>query len=165
VSFSSPKPGDIVECLFPQDKVPRPGPKPRPALVLDVETFEDGTSDVVVAYGTSQDTMNRYPGELTVDSKTSGAGLSRDTKFNLREAVKLPFTEEWFGIAPGKPFGDHPKRGALNLQDLTMKRQLHAAVTEAKEAGAFDVLDLTRKTKRKPSPSHAVEKSRARRVR
>ena len=38
--FSSLKGGDIVQCRFPQDKIRQPGPKERPALVIDVEEYE-----------------------------------------------------------------------------------------------------------------------------
>jgi len=34
--YGAPAPGDIVWCRFPQDGVPGPGPKARPALVLSV---------------------------------------------------------------------------------------------------------------------------------
>lgn len=116
--------------------------------MLDVETFPDGSCDVVVAYGTSQDVSNRYPGELTVPASESSAGLSRDTKFNLRQSAKLPFNDEWFGIAPGQPFGPNPKRGALDLSKPLLKRALHSAITEAKAEGSFDILDFGSRRKR-----------------
>jgi hypothetical protein len=47
----------------------------------------------------------------------------------------LPFDTEWFAASPTRRFGNHPKRGALNLKDQTLKRALQAAVFEAKEAG------------------------------
>lgn len=112
--------------------------------MLEVESFPDGSCDVVVAYGTSQDVSNRYPGELTVPASEPGAGLSRDTKFNLRQSARLPFNDEWFGIAPAQPFGPHPKRGALDLSKSGLKRSLHSAITEAKAQGAFEFLDLGR---------------------
>ena len=63
-----PRAGDIVQCRFPESKVGTPGPKDRPALVIEVEEDpEDEAASIVrVAYGTSQDVEQRYPGELTV---------------------------------------------------------------------------------------------------
>src|SRR5213594_4256768 len=51
--WPSPTVGDIVWCHFPELPTLEPGPKPRPALVLSVETREDGIA-VTVAYGTSK---------------------------------------------------------------------------------------------------------------
>ena len=143
MNFPSPGAGDIVECRFPEKEVPGPGPKERPALVLHAERFPDRSSHVVVAYGTSQDVDHCHPGEFTLRASEPGAGLTRDTKFDLRRAVKLPFDDTWFRVAPGKPFGEHPKRGRLNLEKPAIKRKFQAAVIEARAAGAFEVLDLT----------------------
>ena len=132
-----PKAGDIVQCRFPEDILGQPGPKDRPALVIAVEADpEDGSASIVrVAYGTSQDVERRYPGEMTVRATDPKAGLDRDTKFDLGNTVRLPFDTEWFAPSPSRRFGDHPKRGALNLKDPTLKRALQAAILEAKEAG------------------------------
>ena len=56
-----PKAGDIVQCRFPESKVGTPGPKDRPALVIEVEEdSEDESASIVrVAYGTSQDVERR----------------------------------------------------------------------------------------------------------
>lgn len=141
MDFAPPKPGDIVECRFPKSKIAQPGPKPRPALVLEVERFPDGSCDVVVAYGTSQGANTRYQGEFTLLASEPGAGLAKDTKFDLRQSAKLPFDDEWFEVAPGQPFGPHPKRGKLDLANFTQKRKLQAAVSEARQAGVFDFID------------------------
>ena len=78
--YSSPKADDIVQCRFPQDKIRQPGPKQRPALVIDVEEYElpDGSSAifVTVAYGTSEDVDNCHPGELNIESSDPHAALS-----------------------------------------------------------------------------------------
>ena len=142
MAFPKPSSGDIVQCRFPEARLPKPGPKSRPGLILDVEVFDDGTVDVVVAYGTSQDVGNRYPGEFTVAATESGAGLNLDTKFDLRRAVKLPYTEEWFEPAPGPARDSDPRRGKLDLRKPPIKKTLQTAVMEAGAAGAFDVLDL-----------------------
>ena len=88
-----PKAGDIVQCRFPESKVGTAGPKDRPALVIEVEEDPDGESASIVrvAYGTSQDVDQRYPGELTIRAADPKAGLDRDTKFDLGNTVRLPF--------------------------------------------------------------------------
>lgn len=48
--WPAPTVGDIVWCHFPELPALELGPKPRPALVLSVETREDGIA-VTVAYG------------------------------------------------------------------------------------------------------------------
>ena len=131
------KAGDIVQCRFPEDRLGAPGPKDRPAVVLEVETDPEDESAIIVrvAYGTSQDVERRYPGEFTVRATDAQAGLDRDTKFDLGNTMRLPFDSEWFTPSPNRRFGEHPKRGALNLDDQKLKRALHAAIVEAKEAG------------------------------
>ena len=78
-----PKLGDIVECKFPQ-QVGVPGPKNRPALVLQVEEATDDSdgSVVVVAYATSQNTTAVYPGEFVIEASAK-TGLAKPTKFDL----------------------------------------------------------------------------------
>ena len=132
-----PKAGDIVQCRFPESKVGTPGPKDRPALVIEVEedSQDESISIVRVAYGTSQDVDQRYPGEFTIRATDPTAGLDRDTKFDLGYTVRLPFNTEWVSPSPSRRFGDHPKRGTLNLKDQALKRALQAAIVEAKDAG------------------------------
>jgi mRNA-degrading endonuclease toxin of MazEF toxin-antitoxin module len=78
-----PAPGDIVDCLFPEE-VGTPGPKERPALVLQVEQATDDARGcvVVVAYATSQKTTRVYAGEFVIAASTI-TGLTKDTKFDL----------------------------------------------------------------------------------
>jgi mRNA-degrading endonuclease toxin of MazEF toxin-antitoxin module len=130
--WSAPKPGDIVHCRFPEAALGVPGPKDRPALVIKVETYRDGSVDVEVAYGTSQGIDDVYPGELVMEKTDPDAGLQKDTKFDLLNIVRLPFNEEWFGPNPLERFGKHPKRGKLNLDEAKNKKKLHGAVTEAR---------------------------------
>lgn len=132
-----PKAGDIVQCRFPQSKLAIPGPKDRPALVIEVEEDPDHKSAAIVrvAYGTSQGVEQRYPGELTVRATDAKAGLDRDTKFDLGNTVRLRFDTDWFAGSPNRRFGQHPKRGILNLKDQKLKRALQAAILEAKQAG------------------------------
>ena len=114
-----------------------PGPKDGPALVVEVEEdpADESASIVRVAYGTSQDIEQRYPGEFTIRASDTKAGLDRDTKFDLGNTVRLSFDTEWFAPSPNRRFGEHPKRGMLNLKDQKLKRALQTAILEAKDAG------------------------------
>ena len=155
--YSPPKAGDIVQCRFPQDEVRQPGPKERPALVVEVEEYEmpDGSIEVfvTVAYGTSEDVDNCHPGELKIGSNDPHAGLGLDTKFDIGNRVKLPFDDEWFAPSPNKRFGGHPKRGILNTADDILKRRLSSAIAELKKARPKTV-DMTPRSagRKKPKP-------------
>ena len=131
--WPQPDAGDIVWCHFPQNKGLKPGPKPRPALVIKVFDDHDPCFSVVVAYGTSQKTDRLHPGEFIVARRDGAAwqlsGLSYETKFNLRQTVELPFNTEWFGVSPGAPFGQTPKLGLLHPSLL---RRAQAAWNAAK---------------------------------
>ncbi len=126
-----PRLGDIVECCFPQ-QVGIPGPKNRPALVLQVEEAIDDPagSVVVVAYATSQNTGTVYPGEFVIEASAE-AGLTRNTKFDLINHHRLPFDDAWFAPVPGG-VPRYPRRGRLDLQDPLVKRKLQSAIVEAR---------------------------------
>lgn len=145
--YSSPKAGDIVQCRFPQDKIRQPGPKERPALVIDVEEYElpNGSTEVfvTVAYGTSEDVDSCHPGELNIKCSDPHAGLNLDTKFDIGNRVKLPFDDEWFTPAVSRRFGAHPKRGKFNLNDNNLKRRLSSAIAELKSAGHTKAIDMS----------------------
>ena len=145
--YLHPKPGDIVQCRFPQDKVRQLGQKERPALVCDVEEYElpDGSPEVFVevAYGTSEDVDNCHPGEIKIRSSDSRTGLSLDTKFDLGNRCKLPFDDEWFAPSPNKRFGEHPKRGILDTADADLKRRLSSAVAELKRTSRAKTVDMS----------------------
>lgn len=135
-----PEAGDIVDCRFPSDKVPGPGPKERPALVTKVDIFEDANGEkraiVQVAYGTSQDTKTIYPGEFVVKQRHPGSGLTKDTKFDLGNVFRLAFDDEWFAPAAPPHITVPPKRGKLNPEkDLIIKRKIASAHLEAKNNG------------------------------
>lgn len=145
--YSPPRAGDIVQCRFPQDKVRQPGPKERPALVMEVEEYElpDGSTEVfvTVAYGTSEDVDDCHPGEFKIESNDPHAGLGLDTKFDIGNRVKLPFDDEWFAPSPNKRFGDHPQRGKLDIGDISLKRRLSSAISELKKAARPKAVDMT----------------------
>lgn len=133
--FDAPKPGDIVWCRFPREGIFVPGPKARPALVLQVgEAY--GHPVVRVAYGTSQKVANLYSGEFAILPEDEAAfavsGLSYATKFNLARTSELDYNELWFGTAPGAPFGPLPKIGLLHPG---LMRRVQAAHAAAKRAG------------------------------
>jgi hypothetical protein len=115
--WGEPTAGEIVWCHF-QDNI-NPRPKPRPALVLNV--FDDDAPEfsLEVAYGTSQRTTTLHRGEFAIlrdrnPAAYASAGLSYDTKFNLRQTVVLPFNTDWFSVPPAAPHGQKPMLGTLH---------------------------------------------------
>ena len=131
--WESPDPGDIVWCRFPQRPRDVPGPKPRPALVVSVTQYEDGVS-VKVAYGTSQKLDRLVAGEFAIrkaENKAAYAlaGLSYDTKFDLRHIIELPWNENFFSVPPNPRHGQIPKLGSLHI---VMKKALASAVRAVK---------------------------------
>lgn len=129
--FPMPRAGDIVWCRFPQQGMPGPGPKPRPALVLRVGEHK-GHLLVEVCYGTSQKVDQLYAGEFAIVPADNAAyvvaGLSYPTKFNLRATHELDYNEAWFAVPPGAPHGQTPKLGLLHP---SMMRRAAAAMTNA----------------------------------
>lgn len=126
--WESPEPGDIVWCRFPERPRDVPGRKPRPALVITVTEFEDGIV-VTVAYGTTQKTDRLAAGEFAIRKSTNKvayelAGLSYDTKFDLRNRVELPWNDTFFAVPANAAKGQTPKLGSLHIG---MKRSLEAA--------------------------------------
>ena len=74
---------------------------------------------VSVAYGTSQKTDRLYSGEFRITQSEhpaaySSAGLSYDTKFNLKNILELPFNDAFFSVPPYAPHGQSPKLGTLH---------------------------------------------------
>jgi mRNA-degrading endonuclease toxin of MazEF toxin-antitoxin module len=123
--------GDILWCHFPQPPNPEPGPKPRPALVVRVTAKEDGLS-VAVAYGTSQRLSRLLAGEFALRRAQNAAafslaGLSFDTKFNLRQIVELPWTEDYFKVPPKPAHGQNPKLGTLHPSMMQAARAAYLA--------------------------------------
>lgn len=115
--WPEPTAGDIVWCHFPDDIHPKP--KPRPALVLVVYDDQAPEFLVQVAYGTSQRTTTLHPGEFAIlqakhPTAYAAAGLSYDTKFDLKNHVTLPFNSDWFSVPPAAPHGQNPKLGVLH---------------------------------------------------
>lgn len=87
--------GEIVWCHFPDNIHPKP--KPSPGLIVSTKEDDEGIIFVSVAYGTSQKTDRLYSGEFRIakseqPSAHTSAGLSYDTKFDLRNVLELPFS-------------------------------------------------------------------------
>ena len=116
--WPEPQAGVIVWCRFPDMPGLRPGPKPRPALVLTVFDDEAPQFRVLAAYGTSQKVNRLYAGEFHVTPQDGAAfglaGLSFPTKFNLSTAMELPYNMQWFDVPPGAPCGRTPQLGVLH---------------------------------------------------
>jgi hypothetical protein len=131
--WAEPTAGDIVWCHYPDYINPRP--KPRPVLILVV--FDDNAPqfEVRVVYGTSQRTTMLHRGEFSILRDVNAdafraAGLSYDTKFDLKQTIDLPYTAEWFTVPPTAPHGQTPKLGVLHP---SLVRALQAAFRAATE--------------------------------
>ena len=115
--FPLPDAGDIVWCRFPHRGFTVPGPKPRPALVVDVGELR-GEPAVEVVYGTSQKLDRLYSDEFAITPNDGDrflvAGLDRPTKFDMTRTVFLPYSDEWFAVPPGARYGQTPKLGILH---------------------------------------------------
>lgn len=131
VPWPAPAPGDIVWCRFPELPDRAPGPKPRPALVLEVVEREDGL-EVVVAYGTSQRVDRLSAGQFAITrlgtaAAYKAAGLSYDTKFDFKQTVDLPWNDAFFAVPPGAPQGQKPLLGTLHASMMRAAAAAHAA--------------------------------------
>jgi hypothetical protein len=131
--WEEPTAGEILWCHFP-DHI-NPHPKPRPALVLVVYDDDAPQFHVEVPYGTSQRTTELHRGEFVIPQTRHpaayrAAGLSYDTKFDLRQAVSLPYTDEWFSVPPSAPHGQKPLLGTLHP---SLVRAVEAAYRASKD--------------------------------
>ena len=132
-TWPPPAPGDIVWCHFPELPQVEPGPKPRPALVVQVEERADGVA-VRVVYGTSQRVDRLRAGEFAISRQQEAAyqlaGLAYDTKFDFKASVVLPWEEPYFKVPPRPQFGQTPRLGTLHP---TLMRAAKAAHDAAKK--------------------------------
>lgn len=132
--WDPPEAGDIVWCMFPEVPEMEPGPKPRPALVMTVESREDG--DIVsVVYGTSQHLKDLKAGEMAITKIANGAayalaGLAYDTKFDFKVIVDLPWSDRYFKEPPERPFGNTPKLGTLHASMMKAAASAHQAAKQ-----------------------------------
>ena len=115
--WAEPTAGEIAWCHFPDSVTPHP--KARPALIMAVYDDDAPRFEVRVAYGTSQRATTLHRGEFSIlrdrnPTAYAAAGLSYDTKFDLEQAIDLPYTTEWFSVPPAAPHGESPKLGTLH---------------------------------------------------
>jgi PemK-like, MazF-like toxin of type II toxin-antitoxin system len=134
IGWPAPSPGDIVWCHFPFLPATEPGPKPRPALVVGVRTFEDSLT-IQVVYGTTQRTTSLRSGEFLISKDTHAvafkqAGLAFDTKFDLKKLIELPWTDRYFKVplTPNPAFGQTPKLGSLHASMIKALSAAHGAI-------------------------------------
>ena len=129
--WGMPSAGEILWCAFPENKALHPGPKHRPALAITVDDADAPLYRILVAYGTSQRVGELFSGEFAITRAEATAyqlaGLSYPTKFNLRERVLLPFTNDWFAAPPAAPHGPLPRLGTLHPSLLNRFRAAAAA--------------------------------------
>lgn len=127
-----PAPGDVVWCLFPELPGSDPGPKPRPALVLSVDSREEGDA-VRVVYGTSKKLDRLKTGEVAITlaqypAAYALAGLAYDTKFDFKAIVELPWSDRYFKVPPRNRHGNTPKLGTLHATVLRVVEAAYRAV-------------------------------------
>jgi hypothetical protein len=128
-----PTAGDIVWCNFPDNIHPKP--KPRPGLLISTKEDDQGMIFVSVAYGTSQKTDRLYSGEFKISKSEhpaayASAGLSYDTKFDLRNVLELPFNDAYFSVPPHAPHGQSPKLGTLYPSMVRIAASAFAAASK-----------------------------------
>ena len=112
-----PAAGDIVWCHFPDNIHPKP--KPRPGLIISTKADDQGMIFMSVAYGTSQKTDRLFSGEFKISKSEhpaayASAGLSYDTKFDLKNILELPLNDAHFSVPEHAPHGQTPKLGTLH---------------------------------------------------
>ena len=100
-----PAPYDIVWCRFPaHDALGDPGPKPRPAIVLNCALDNDaGEGEVQLVYGTSKLKFDRRPRDFFVTNlaEMDACGLHLATRFDLDNIAWIPWAKEWFSVIAG----------------------------------------------------------------
>lgn len=139
-AYPAPAPGDIVWCRFPQREDIKPGPKPRPALVLSVMDDADPLR-VRVAYGTTQRLDRVRPTEFVIGADHPAAyalaGLSHPTKFCFTNVVILPYNELWFAPAPGIPPKPDPRMGSLHASLVKIAERAFRSIQDPLRTGVF----------------------------
>ena len=112
-----------------------PKPKPRPGLIVSTKEDDEGKIFVSVAYGTSQKTNRLFSGEFRITKieqpvAYNSAGLSYDTKFDLRNTLELPFNEVYFSVPPNAPHGQIPKLGTLHPSMVRIAAAAFAVISK-----------------------------------
>lgn len=128
-----PAPLDVVYCNFPEqligpDQAVEPGPKPRVALVLEIDESSEPPL-IHVAYGTTKRTRSLMSGEFQIspsDSVFVQTGCTDETKFDLRRSVWLMYDDVWFKAKPGSNQST-PILGRIDISNIEIKKRLMAA--------------------------------------
>lgn len=132
----TPRPLEVVWCRFPElyhpDGIAVAGPKPRPALVLEVDEHSTPVA-LHVAFGTSKATEDLYSGEFQIGPADGevfkDSGCDEPTKFDLRRTVWLPFDDKWFALKPNNK-SRSPVIGHIDIgKSAEVKRRLRAVVS------------------------------------
>jgi hypothetical protein len=94
---------------------------------------DQGMIFVCVAYGTSQKTDRLYSGEFKISKSEhpaayASAGLSYDTKFDLKNILELPFNDAYFSVPPHAPHGQTPKLGTLHPSRVQIAASAYAVL-------------------------------------
>jgi hypothetical protein len=114
-SWALPRVGDILLCLFPEDGTRRIGPKPRPALVIEV-AGRLKPPRLRVCAGTHRHLQDLHPWEFIISPDNESAwecsGLVEPTKFSLKKITWLPFDRQFFTLPRG---ANSPKLGVLHV--------------------------------------------------
>ena len=131
--WPEPAAGDIVWCHFPDNIHPKP--KPRPGLIVSTKEDDEGKIFVSVAYGTSQKTNRLFSGEFRITKiehpvAYNSAGLSYDTKFDLKNTLELPISEVYFSVPPNAPHGQIPKLGTLHPSMVRIAAAAFAVISK-----------------------------------
>ena len=102
-----------------------------------ISTKEDaeGMIFLSVAYGTRQKTERLDSGEFRIaksahPSAYTSAGLSYDTKFDLRNVLELPFNDAYFSVPPHAPYGQIPQLGTLHPSRVRIAATAFAAASQ-----------------------------------
>lgn len=88
----------------------------------------------MAAYGTSQKTDRMVTGEFVIRKAENKAayemaGLSYDTKLDLRNLAELPWNDSFFAVPTNPCHGQTPKLGSLHIG---MKKAFAAAARAIK---------------------------------
>lgn len=92
-------------CRFPEhESLGEPGPKARPAVVLNVaHDPESDESEVQLIYGTTKLKMMKRREDFFISnlSDMDACGLTQATRFDLDTIMWIPWAAEWFDVLPG----------------------------------------------------------------
>ena len=131
--WPEPTAGEIVWCHFPDNIHPRP--KPHTGLIVSTKEDDEGMIFVSVVYGTSQKTDRLNSSGFRIAKSEhpaayTSAGLSYDTKFDLKNVLELPFNDAYFSIPPHAPHGQTPKLGTLHPSMVRIADAAYAAASK-----------------------------------